>query len=84
MSEDDSAAEPSEADMGAPIDFSLLTEDDGDSPFVGRVRRSVHRRLLGSSVLEFCLVGPVVVVMELVLMIGSVFRGDESSGGTGD
>ena len=80
--DDDSAHEPSEEEMGPPVDLSPLTEDDGYSPFVGRVRRALHRRLLGSSVLEFCVVGPAVVALELLLMIGSIFRGHESNGGS--
>lgn len=73
----DSVRELTEEEMGPPFDFGALVEADEDSPFVARVRRAVHRRLLGSSVVEFCLLGPAVVVLELVLMICSVFRRDE-------
>lgn len=70
-----------DGDLEEPVDLSALAEDEETAaPFVGRLRRSVHRRLLGSNVVEFCVLGPAVVLLELVVAVAAVFTGDTEGG----
>ncbi len=45
--------------------------------FVGRVRRSIQRRLFAASVVEFCILGPALAVLEFVIAVVAFWRGDE-------
>lgn len=67
--------EPDEAEMGAPIDLRPLVEEAPADHriFIDRLRRSVHRRLLGGSIIEFCVLGPAVVLLEALVAIAAVF-----------
>ena len=49
---------------------------DADESFVGRVRRSIHRRLFAASVVEFCVLGPALAVLEFVVAVIAFWRGD--------
>ncbi|MDE2880778.1 MAG: hypothetical protein OXP70_02900 [Acidobacteriota bacterium] len=50
--------------------------DAADESFVGRVRRSIQRRLFAASVVEFCILGPALAVLEFVVAVIAFWRGD--------
>lgn len=72
--------EPSDEELGAPVDLGAYLEDGLDDRFVERVQRGVHRRLLGSSVVEFCLI-PGWFVLEFIAAVGSLFDDSSRRGG---
>ena len=53
---------------------------DASESFVGRVRRSIHRRLFAASVVEFCILGPALAVLEFVITVIAFWRGDTRTG----
>ncbi len=82
-----SGAPPTEAELQEPIDMlPPPTEDDEvtGAMFGRRVERAVHRRLLGASITDFCVLGPTLVALGLVVAVvgywqrGEPAREDES------
>lgn len=53
---------------------------DADESLVGRVRRSIHRRLFAASVVELCVLGPALAVLEFVIAVIAFWRNDGRTG----
>lgn len=68
--------EPTDEQLGVAVPLVPPSSGLPDERFAARVRRAIHRRMLGSSVVEFCLAAPLVVVLELATMIHSLFHND--------
>lgn len=77
----DGASDRSEAALRNPEEPVLMLPpadaggDAGES-FVGRVRRSIQRRLFAASVVEFCVLGPALAVLEFLVAVIAFWRGD--------
>ena len=66
------------ADAEAPVPMlpPAGAADTAHESFVGRVRRSIQRRLFAASVVEFCVLGPALAALEFVVAVIAFWRGD--------
>ncbi|MYD69338.1 MAG: hypothetical protein F4W89_01130 [Acidobacteria bacterium] len=76
-----------EAELQEPIDM-LPPPAEGDAragaAFGQRVERAVHRRLLGSSITDFCVLGPALVALGLVVAVVGYWQRGEPAREEGD
>lgn len=71
---------PTEPELLEPIDMlPPPAEDDesADAMFGRRVERAIHRRLLGSSITDFCVLGPALVALGLAVAVVGYWHRDE-------
>ena len=82
--DDDEPLPPGEAEPLEPVDLlppSTAEDRAAGAVFGQRVERAIHRRLLGSSIADFCVLGPAVVVVGLaVAVVGYWHRGGHARG----
>lgn len=73
---------PAPTNPEGPVRMLPPASADGDAvgSFVGRVRRSIHRRLFAASMVEFCVLGPSLAVLEFVVAVIAFWRGDGHTG----
>ena len=63
---------PTEAELHEPVELLPPPAEDDDvagAVFGQRVQRAIHRRLLGTSITDFCVLGPAVVALGLVVAV---------------
>lgn len=71
MTADESPAEPS-GESQAPLDMGPVAAGQDNAAadrFAGGVKRAIQRRLFGASIVEFCVIGPGIVVAGLLVGI---------------
>ena len=84
---EDTARVESAGEWQEPLDMGPVVADADDaavSRFADGVKRAIHRRLFGASVVEFCVLGPGVVAVGLLVGVagcwGARGRGPERKG----
>ena len=71
------ASEPPDAESLEPLDMSPEAsepEEAGSDRFARGVKRAIQRRLFGASIVEFCVIGPGIVVAGLLVGIAGYRR----------
>ncbi len=71
MTADEAPAEPS-GESQAPLDMGPVAAGQDNAAadrFAGGVKRAIQRRLFGASIVEFCVIGPGIVVAGLLVGI---------------
>ena len=69
MKAGDAPVEPAEESQ-APLDMGPVAagrDDAAADRFAGGVKRAIQRRLFGASIVEFCVIGPGIVLVGLLL-----------------
>lgn len=73
----------SEAEYEPPVTELLQLPDETEDDFLDRVRRVIRRRMVGSHIVDICIVGSALVLLQLLFMAGQLAgrerepRGDE-------
>jgi len=70
---DHDTTEPETIDTGQPIAMLRDREEPASDGFMGSLRRRIQRRLLAADVGRLSWIGPIVVVVEILNMIFSLF-----------
>lgn len=77
-----------EAEFHEPVELLPPPAEDDDvvgAVFGQRVQRAIHRRLLGSNITDFCVLGPALVALGLVVaVVGYWHRGERAHEEKGD
>lgn len=71
MTANGAPAEPA-GESQAPLDMGPVAAGQDDAAadrFAGCVKRAIHRRLFGASIVEFCVIGTGIVVVGLLVGI---------------
>ena len=71
----------SEAEYEPPIEELRQLSDETDDDFLDRVRRVVRRNMLGSNIVDICIVGSALVLLQLLFMVGQLARQERDTGG---
>lgn len=86
MTADEAPAEPS-GESQAPLDMGPVAAGQDNAAaerFAGGVKRAIHRRLFGASIVEFCIIGPGIVAVGLLIGVAGSWigrrRGPERKG----
>lgn len=79
---DDPSAEPEDPDLGEPIAALADLAIEPEPGLIGRIRRSIRRRLFVAEVADFSWSGPRQVLAEFLRLIFGIF--DTGKTGNGD
>ena len=71
----------SEVDYEPPVVELRQLPDETQDDFLERVRRVIRRNMLGSHVVDICIVGSALVLLQLLFMVGQLGRQDRDPGG---
>ena len=76
---------PEDFDSGADYEPPVLElrqlADETPGDFLERVQRAIRRNMLGSHVLDICIVGSALVLLQLLFMVGQLVRQERDAEG---
>ena len=70
-----------EAEYEPPITELRQLPDETEDDFLDRVRRVIRRNMLGSHVLDICVIGSALMLLQLLFMVGQLARQAREPGG---
>ena len=62
----------SEAEYEPPIEELRQLPDETAGDFLGRVRRVIRRNMFGSHLVDICVVGSALVLLQLLFLVGQL------------